>query len=149
MTIPQTIMIKNTDKRSQISLDLLIVLGVSLIVFLIILSLVFQRNITVEAGKTRLYAKAVADRVAHAITAVARAGHGTEMILSLSPTLGDSTPYEIQVYPSAHRVQISWYSHGEQQTYSAPLTTANITGTVNTSRDLIITNNAGGVSLTW
>lgn len=100
-------------------------------------------------GKTRLYAKTVADGVARAISIVARSGHGTQMSLALSPTLADSTPYELQVYPLAHRVQISWYAGGGQQVYSAPLSTGNVTGTINLSHDLIITNSDGGVSLTW
>lgn len=139
-------MFANKTKKSQISVEFVMILAAMLIMFLIIFMAADKRTAEMYAGRTKLYAKMEADKLAAAINSIALAGNGASKIVQLPGTLRDNSAYNISIYPGSHRLEIFYSVSGENDHYSATLLTGVISGTLTNIRYPVnISNVNGGV----
>lgn len=137
-------------KRSQITVDFIIVLIIALILFLVLFSTIDKRTTQMYSLRTNLYAKEMADKVATNINTIFLAGDGTSNTLIIPETLKDLTDYELRIYPNSHIVDISWYFADSRRHYSSPILTSGIDGNTTLHDTLGIihfTNNNGIVNV--
>lgn len=127
-------------KRSQISVEFLIIFISLLFIFTLVLSMTSTRNSIFFAAKKNLHAREMGDMVAFAINEVYLVGPNATKTIYLPPTLRDGTEYTLTFYPNIHLLYVD-YSGGS---YSTSLAT-NITGSFGYGRDNLIIYNEKGV----
>ncbi|MBI2135622.1 hypothetical protein HYU06_00965 [Candidatus Woesearchaeota archaeon] len=116
------------SQKSQISVEFIIILAIMLIVFLIIFVVADKRTAEMYNTRTKLYAKMEADKLASDINGIFLAGSGTRKVTMLPNKLRDNSAYNISIYPSEHKLEVTWQSSGTNDHYSAALIAGNISG---------------------
>jgi hypothetical protein len=134
-------------KKSQISVEFVIVIAIALVIFLTLFAIIDRRNDELYSTRTALYARQEADKFASAINTIFLAGDGAQKTIILPETLRDNKDYEINLYPSSHLLEIKWASLEQTKHYDSPLITADITGSLESLSNitLAITNTNGGI----
>jgi hypothetical protein len=130
-------------RTGQVSVELLILLGLVFIIFVSIFSLVPDRDRHASQQVLKLSAQSLADKVAGGINSVHRAGDGAVIQVLLPTTLVEGTPYNITIYPTHHRVEIRWDGVDAHQ-YSAGIVTGNVTGNITARRGTIVMHQIKG-----
>ena|SRR3989338_607463 len=131
-------------KRSQISVEFIMILAVMLIVFLGVFIIADKRTAEMYSVRTKLYAKIEADKLASDVNGVFLAGSGTRKISMLPSTLKDNSAYNISIYPTEHKLQVVWQSSGTDDHYSAALIAGNISGVLNNINYPVNVSNVNG-----
>ncbi|HIH42787.1 TPA: hypothetical protein HA246_04020 [Candidatus Woesearchaeota archaeon] len=131
-------------KKSQISVEFIIILAVMLIVFLGVFIVADKRTAEMYSVRTKLYAKMEADKFASDVNGVFLAGSGTGKISILPSTLKDNSAYNISIYPSEHKLQVVWQSSGIEDHYSAALIAGNISGVLSSINYPVNLSNING-----
>lgn len=134
-------MVKMLKMKSQVSTDLIIVLSVLLIVFSSVATTVNHRNEELTSSRTRLYAKALCERIATDINTVFLAGDGAKKTVELPELLKDNSNYLVNIYPKSHIVEIFWFYGNETRHYSCPILFGDLAGNLtNILDDFNVTN---------
>ena len=134
-------MIKPKKMKSQVSTDLTIVLAVALIIFLSIFVTIENRNNELNHLKTKLYAKAICDKVAIEINTIFLAGDGAQKTVELPDSLKDNSNYIVNIYPKAHIVEVVWFYGNQTKYYHCPVVSGDLTcGLTNIVDDFNISN---------
>lgn len=115
------------EKKSQISIDFMIVFAVLMIVFLFVFGISTSRTNELYGSQKFLNAKEIADSAAFYINSVFLAGHGTTKSFYIPEGLRDETQYALKIYPAARIVEIQW----EGRHYSAPIVSSAVSGVLN------------------
>ena len=134
-------------KKSQISVEFIIVFSAALIIFLIMFAIVEKKNSELYSARTTLYARQEADKLASSINTIFLAGEGAKKTVTLPEKLVNDESYSVNIYPSSRFIEITWIVLGENKQYTNTLITSNITGSLNSlsNRTIIISNVAGGI----
>ncbi len=111
-------------KKSQISIDFLIVAGAVLVIFAFVFSVVSDRRNELFGSEKLYSAKGAAENVAASINTVFLSGSGTRKTFYTPNYLRGNTPYTITIYPQNHLVEIKW----EERSYTSTILTSNIAG---------------------
>src|SRR3989338_8024016 len=131
-------------KRSQISVEFIIILAVMLIVFLGVFIIADKRTAEMYNTRTKLYANMEADKLASDVNGVFLAGSGTRRISMLPLTLKDNSAYNISIYPNEHKLQVVWQNSGIEDYYSAALIAGNISGILSSINYPVNVSNVNG-----
>lgn len=136
------------SKRAQVSVDWIIMFAFLLILLLFMFVTVRDRDAEMISTSTKLYAKAVSDKVAGEINAVYLAGDGTSKTVGLPATLKDGTVYTVIIYPEARKVEIRWIYRNQTMHYSSPMLSKNLAGNLTRiSNDISISNSKGVITI--
>jgi hypothetical protein len=126
------------NKKCQLSIEFLIITIIALLVFLLIVGLVFDKNRDMENYKVYLHAKEVNNLVATSIDEVYIAGDGSVKEIYIPPTLIRNTNYT--TYIVENLVGIRWSGRH----HTTPVVTSNITGSLSKGYNNI-SNLQGGI----
>ncbi len=131
-------------RRSQASVDLLIIFSMLFAVFLFVFVTINQRDDRINPLKTEYYARAVCDRMAIEINTVFLAGNGATKTVYLVESLKDTTPYSLSVYPNGRFVEVNWNYMNSPKHYSSPIITGNVVGDLTGLNGKIVISNFNG-----
>lgn len=112
--------------KSQVSVDLTIVLSAAMVIFLVVLITVSNRNEDLVFQRTKLYAKSICEKVAIDINTVFFAGDGTQKTVELPDSLKDNSHYLVNIYPTSHFVEVLWFYGNETKNYHCPIIFGNL-----------------------
>jgi hypothetical protein len=133
-------------RKAQVSIELIIILGLIFVIFLGVLSIAGNRAKDQNRITRMIEVKDIADSFSLDLNQVFLAGDGAEKKVFLPSTLRGSDSYNLTVFPASHLVNIRWNSLGELRHYDAPLISGNISGRLeNLSGEFILTNVYGEV----
>jgi hypothetical protein len=113
-------------KRSQMTVELIIVSALVLGIFLTLFSIIDYRNNEIASTKNYLSAKDAANEVAWAINEVYISGFGTRKTIYVANVTFDSDPLNITVLPSNRLVLVEW----QNNFYTVPILTSRIVGNI-------------------
>jgi len=130
-------------KKTQVSVDFVVVFSILLLVFLSVLVIMNKRDNEFLASKTKFYAKSVCDRVATEINMVCLAGDGAKKTVKLSRTLKDNNYYLLRVHPTSHIIEVLWVYNNELMHHSCPIV-CGVTGNISVGGDFNVSNEVNG-----
>ncbi len=128
-------------KKSQVSIELIMVLSVVLIIFTLLIVSINKRYEQYIYERRYLDAKSQAEKFAGTINMIHLSGQGSSTRILMPHSLEDGSPYNISL--SAMAVNIEWPGKTTIRHYSTPLITSNISG--NFSYDSLINFTSGGI----
>lgn len=114
------------NRKSQVSVEFMIVIAIALVMFMFLLDLASRQSQQLGMQSTRIYARQLADNFAQEMDALFIAGNGASKRIDLPDTLQDNTPYSLAVYPEYRVVEINYTSFGTAGRYNTMLTTSQI-----------------------
>jgi len=132
------------SKRGQGVPEFTVVISFVLLVFLVMLLIVFQKQVDTYQLKVYLDAKKVAHSVADNINMISRNGHGYYRYFPMPDYLHGYTEYNIIVADKFIEIEY------DTQTWSAPIITNNVTilGLVKGDNETnCVTNNYGAITI--
>lgn len=132
--------------KSQISIDLIIVFSILLVISSSVFVTVNRRNAELISSRSRLYAKAICERIATDINTVFLAGDGTKKTIGLPDSLKDNSNYMINIYPTSHIVEVLWFYGNETRRYNCPILFGDLTGNLTNILDDFNVTNSGNES---
>jgi hypothetical protein len=132
--------------KAQVSTEFIVILAIALGAFIFIFSVANDRNADALNKRTMILARQTLESLTADINRAAIAGSGTRITHTLAPTLSDGYNYSITIAPSQRVAQITWQKRDQNRTYSAPLISSNISGTLQFyGRAVEINNENGGI----
>jgi hypothetical protein len=111
-------------KKSQTSIEFIMITVAVLLVFLILIGLIFEKERDMDRYEIYLNAKKINDYVAMSVDQVYIAGDGSVKEIYIPPALIQNTDYTMQFVENL--MEIKW----EDKHYTTPMITSNITGTL-------------------
>jgi hypothetical protein len=135
-------------KKAQLSTDFVITLSIILLIFIGIAFTVSLRHEQMLFVARRTYAEDIVEKLALNINSVYLAGDGTAKQVVLPLSLRDDGNYHIDVYPSEHLLEVTFWFDQQRRHYSYPIITANVTGTLTGINSTVnLTNIDGGITI--
>lgn len=125
--------------KGQVSLEFMIVVAISLVVFLFMFSITDRRNDEMFASSTNMHAKMQVRGLAEIINNVFLSGEGSKDSYALPDKLRDGTNYSVSVY--ANYLEINW----DSKQYGVPLLTGDVSGNLTYlwNRTVVVSNDGG------
>ncbi len=127
-------------KKGQMSFEFIAIFIGILILFLVILTLVAEKNKSINNYKLYLEAKEIAEEGSSGINQVYLGGHGMKKKIYIPTTLSGGMNYDLFVVENM--VEIRWQNHH----YSSKTITSNITGVFSNGENNI-TNIEGEIQI--
>lgn len=134
--------------RAQTSVEFILILSIAFSVFLLVLSVVDDRNTDALRRRSILLARATLESFSADVNRVAISGSGTRKTHELIEGKSDIGNYTIVITPHARIAEIRWQYKNQNKFYSVPLITSNISGNLSLKPGRItLSNNNGGVQI--
>lgn len=115
---------KMKNKKSQITVELIIVSSLVLGIFLTLFYIIDYRNNEISSTKNFLNAKDTADEIASAINEVYISGFGTRKTMFIVNTTDEMIEMDIRVLSESRLVVVEW----ENNFYTSPIVTSRVLG---------------------
>jgi hypothetical protein len=134
-------------KKSQLSVDFIIVLSIAFIIFLVMFSIADKRNNTIDSQRTRLYAKQEADKLALELNSMQISGPSVNKTIRFPDSLKDETPYNMTIYPQERLVRILYDFQEKTRHYDTTILTSNVSNTSDIKGNIKLVHSEGGIEI--
>lgn len=131
-------------------MDFMITLAVMFVIFLVFAAVGSKRYVSAMSETNAILARETVSTFALHINALHRASNGAvqEVVLPL----GINTPgdYRIDIYPSAHIVELTYTGDVDVRRFAYPVLTSNFNGTTSgINKSVTLRNNYGVIQIDW
>ena len=135
--------LRKAIKKSQASVEFIIVLSMILLIFLSFFSIFDNRRKEIDIIPDNLKAKEILEKVAFSINDVYLLGDNSTKIIILPDELSNVKDYEIHITPNARIIDIRF----NDKAYSYPILTNNVTNVILFNGIVTIKNVNGEISV--
>ena len=124
-------------KYGQASMEYILVMGIVMLIFMVVLMVIYEKNSEIVQTKIFLEAKVVTNSIATNINTISVQGDGYYKYFTIPEKLYGETDYNITLYINS--VELRWGDSPDYYyTWSKSLITANVNGSVNKGLNKVI-----------
>lgn len=136
------------SSRGQVIMDFMITLSVMFIIFLVFAAMSSRRYTSAMSEVDAIAAREVVSTLALHINALHRASNGASQDVVLPLGINKPGDYRIDIYPSAHVIELTFNSTADYKRFAYPVLTSRFNGTLtNITRSVRLRNNQGVIQI--